>query len=120
MPAIAYADKMASKSNLMVLDVTNDDPSTSHGMSSVLHKLLKYTPSISPCGEVRKTTGVNGDQGFVSLARKEVACSTGEEAPGRLSSLLPMPQDWHACKVILKFKTADTPRRGFIFVTDST
>lgn len=116
-PAIAYAERMASKSTPMVLDVTDDDPATSHGMTSVLLKLLEYSPTITPCGEVRKTTGVNGDQGFVAISRKQVACRVGEEeASQRLSCLLPMPQDWHACKVQSEISNSTHPQNGMKYL----
>ena len=79
---------MASKSNTMVIAVSNDDPATTKGATDVMLNLLRYVPETSPCGQVRQRTIVNGDQGFVSLCRKAVD-----------SPLLPLPQDWHACKV---------------------
>ena len=96
-----YSEKMASKSTSFVLDVTNDDPSTSHGMTNVLLRLSEYTSPISSSGEVSKILPVNGDQGLVALARSQVACRSGEDAPQRLSCLLPHIMDWHACKVNL-------------------
>ena len=60
MPEIAYAEKMAQKSNCFVLDVS-DDPATTHGCTSVMLNLLNYVPKISPCGEVGIKTEVFGD-----------------------------------------------------------
>ena len=101
MPGIPYAEKMAEKSNCMVIAVSNDDPATVFGATSVLLNMLKYTPSISPCGQVRLRIPVNGDQGFCEKTRKGVNSRTELEDPEqRLSPLLPLPQEWHAAKVV--------------------
>ena len=110
-----YAEKMASKSTSFVLDVTNDDPSTSHGMTNVLLRLSEYTSPISSSGEVSKILPVNGDQGLVALARSQVACRSGEDAPQRLSCLLPHIMDWHARKVNL-ILSYPHPRYGDIYL----
>ena len=110
-----YSEKMASKSTSFVLDVTNDDPSTSHGMTNVLLRLSEYTSPISSSGEVSKILPVNGDQGLVALARSQVACRSGEDAPQRLSCLLPHIMDWHACKVNL-ILSYPHPRYGDIYL----
>ena len=90
---------MKAKSNCMVLAVSNDDPATTHGATNVLLNMKKYTPVISPCGEVSLRTEVNGDQGFCERFRQAVYSRTEEDAEHRLSCLLPLPQDWHAQKV---------------------
>lgn len=98
-PSIAFAERLKAKSNCMVLAVSNDDPATTHGATQVLLNLKKYTPAISPCGEVSLRTEVNGDQGFCEKFRQGVYSRTEEDAEHRLSCLLPLPQDWHAQKV---------------------
>ena len=67
MPEIAYAEKMAQKSNCFVLDVSDDDPATTHGCTSVMLNLLNYVPRISPCGEVGIKTEVVGDLNSCSI-----------------------------------------------------
>ena len=102
MPEIAYAERMASKSNCMVLDVSNDDPSTTRGCTSVLLDLLRYSSPASPCGEVRRKKVVFGDQALVALSRKCISSRSDEKAPEeRLNSLIPQPQDFHAKMVSL-------------------
>ena len=103
MPEIAYASKMAEKSECHVLDVSDDDPATTHGCTSVMLNLLRYVPTISPCGGVRKKTVVFGDQGLVEKARKAIFSRTEEKADQRLSPLVALPQDWHAMKVEVNF-----------------
>ena len=90
---------MAEKSNCYVLDVSDDDPATTHGCTSVLLNLLNYVPKVSPCGEVGMKTGVFGDQGLVEKSRKATFIRTEEKAGQRLSSLVSLPSDWHAMKV---------------------
>ena len=118
-PAIPYADKMASKSNTMVIAVSNDDPATTKGATDVMLNLLRYVPETSPCGQVRQRTIVNGDQGFVSLCRKAVDSRTEVSDPKeRLSPLLPLPQDWHACKVFTQvWKKLGAPLHWCLFLT---
>ena len=99
-PGIAYADRMAEKSKCFVLDVSDDDPATTHGCTSVMLNLLKYVPKLSPCGEVGMKTGVFGDQGLVEKSRKATFSRTEEKAGERLSSLVSLPSDWHAMKVL--------------------
>ena len=99
MPAIAYAERMKAKSNCMVLAVSNDDPATTYGATNVMLNMKKYTPVISPCGEVGLRTPVNGDQGFCEKFRQGVYSRSEEDAEHRLNCLLPLPQDWHAQKV---------------------
>ena len=94
---------MRSKSNVMVLDVSDDDPSTTFGITNVMMNLLKYAPTVSPCGEVRKKCVVFGDQRLVEMARKAVSSRTEEKADQRLNCLVPQPQDFHAQKVFLPF-----------------
>ena len=102
MPEIAYAERMASKSKCMVLDVSNDDPSTTRGCTSVLLDLLRYSSPASPCGEVRRNKVVFGDQALVALSRKCISSRSDEKAPEeRLNSLIPQPQDFHAKMVSL-------------------
>ena len=98
-PDIAFAKNMAAKSNCMVLDVSDDDPSSTKGCTDVLLNLLRYSPVVSPCGEVRRKMGVFGDQGLVGLSRKCISSRSDEKAPERLNSLVPQPMDWHAKKV---------------------
>ena len=93
MPEIAYAEKMAQKSNCFVLDVSDDDPATTHGCTSVMLNLLNYVPKISPCGEVGIKTEVFGDQGLVEKSRKATFSRTEEKAGQRLSSLVSLPSD---------------------------
>ena len=100
MPRIPYAEKMAEKSDCMVIAVSNDDPATVFGATNVLLNMLDYTPSMTPDGQVRLRTLVNGDQGFCEKSRKAVYSRTEVEDPKqRLSPLLPLPQEWHALKV---------------------
>ena len=98
-PQIAYAEKMAQQSNCFVLDVSDDDPATTHGCTSVMLNLLNYVPKISTCGEVGMKTEVFGDQGLVEKSRKATYSRTEEKAGQRLSSLVSLPSDWHAMKV---------------------
>ena len=92
---------MSEKSNSMVIAVSNDDPATVFGATNVLLNMVNYTSCISPCGQVRLRTIVNGDQGFCEKNRKAVNSRTELEDPKeRLSPLLPLPQEWHAMKVL--------------------
>ena len=100
-PKVPHAARMKEKSNCMVIDVSNDDCATVHGATNVLLNMLRYTPVVSPCGNVRLRTVVNGDQGFCEKNRKAVDSRTEVEDPSqRLSPLLPLPQEWHATKVL--------------------
>merc|ERR1719341_496888 len=89
---------MASKSKCMVLDVSNDDPSTTRGCTSVLLDLLRYSAPASPCGEVRRKKVVIGDQALVALSRKCISSRSDEKAPGNIQKALrPWPtalRDW--------------------------
>ena len=96
-PEIAYAERMASKSYCMVLDVSDDDPSTTRGCTSILLDLLCYLAPASPCGEVRRKQVVFGYQVLVALSRKCISSRSDEKAPEeRLNSLIPQSQDFHA------------------------
>ena len=96
----------------MVLDVSDDDPSTTKGCTDVLLNLLHYTPVVSPCGEVRRKTAVFGDQGLVGLSRKCISSRSDEKAPERLNSLVPQPMDWHAKKVVKHILVGSRSWRG--------
>ena len=96
MPSLPYADKMKEKSNCHVLAVSNENPATTHGATNVCLHMLKYIPTITQCGEVRKKTCLHGDQGFCERCRQAIGTRCDEKATQRLSPLLSLPQDWHA------------------------
>ena len=78
MPPIPFAEKMATKSNVAVLDVMEEDPATNHGALQVCLKLMSHVPTISNCGEIHQKTMVAGDQGVAERFRTR---------GGRLTSL---------------------------------
>ena len=75
-PKFAHEERMKQKSSCSVLSVLSNDPSTSQvpvpvpavylylnfqGMIENLKSYLKYVPVLSPCGNVRAKTTVQGD-----------------------------------------------------------
>ena len=101
MPPIPFAEKMASKSNIFVLDDTEEDPATNHGAVQVCLKLMDYVPTVSNCGEIHQKTMVGGDQGVCERFRTAVLSRTEEKSKERLSALVCQPMDFHAMKVNL-------------------
>lgn len=99
MPPIPFAEKMATKSNVAVLDVMEEDPATNHGALQVCLKLMSHVPTISNCGEIHQKTMVAGDQGVAERFRTAVLSRTEEKSGERLSALVCQPMDFHAMKV---------------------
>ena len=116
-PEIAYARQMATKSNVTVLDVSDDDCSTTHGTTQVLLSHLDYAPRISPCKEVRKKTVVFCDQGLAEKIRTAVRSRTHERVDQRLSCYVAQASEFHAQKV--NSARADLTR-GLSSVPDSS
>ena len=100
-PEIAFAERMASRSECHVLDISDDDPSTTRGCTSVLLNLRRCSPLASECGEVFRKKVVFGDQALVALSRRCASSRSDEKAPERLNNLIPQPQDFHAKMVRL-------------------
>ena len=63
---------MATKSKVHVLDVSSEDPASTHGATSVCLDLMRYVPTISEDGEKRKRMMVGGDQGVCERFRKAI------------------------------------------------
>ena len=98
-PRRAYQERMARKSNSMVLAVSDDDPATTFGAINVMLNLKKYVSRKTQCGSITLRTEVFGDQLFCERFRQGVHSRTDEDPDQRLSCFLPLAQDWHAQKV---------------------
>ena len=92
---------MATKSKVHVLDVSSEDPASTHGATSVCLDLMRYVPTISEDGEKRKRMMVGGDQGVCEMFRKAILGRAEEKKDQSLSALVCQPMDFHAQKVLL-------------------
>ena len=92
-----FADKMASKSKVFVLDVMEQDPATNHGATQVCLNLMDYVATIGDDKE--KMVMIGGDQGVAERFRSCILSRTEEKKGQRLSALLCQPMDFHAMKV---------------------
>ena len=92
---------MATKSKVHVLDVSSEDPASTHGATSVCLDLMRYVPTISEDGEKRKRMMVGGDQGVCERFRKAILGRAEEKKDQSLSALVCQPMDFHAQKVLL-------------------
>ena len=100
-PAFPFSSAMATKSKVHVLDVSSEDPASTHGATSVCLDLMRYVPTISEDGEKRKRMMVGGDQGVCERFRKAILGRAEEKKDQSLSALVCQPMDFHAQKVLL-------------------
>ena len=105
---------MASKSESFVLDVSDDDPSTTHGCTQVLLSHLNVAPRISPCREIGKKMVVFCDQGLAEKIRTATHSRTHERVGQRLSCYVAQASEFHALKVVLANLRLGLVRLGFV------
>ena len=115
-PDVKFKQKMSQKSNMVVLALDLEDPSSSEGMINVSRKLVPYLPTL-PNSEKQKTC-VHGDQGFFEKGRTHIfsfnnirftylrlghhatwSLCNETSAEKKLAGLCFLPQEWHKKRV---------------------